>query len=47
MFPGALFGRGQSVHSGADHRDAAHQAEGDIRERPEEAGGGLCHLCER
>lgn len=45
-FTGTIFGRGQGVHGWADHRDAAHQAEGDIRKCPEEASGGLCHLCE-
>lgn len=44
---GALLGWGQSVHHWADHRDAAQQAEGDGWGRSEEAGGGLCHLCER
>lgn len=46
MITGALPGGGESVHSGADQRDAAHQAEGDVRERLEETGGGLRRLCE-
>lgn len=47
LLAGALLGWGQSVHHWADHRDAAQQAEGDGWRGSEEAGGGLCHLCER
>lgn len=44
MLTGAVFGWGQSVYCRADNRDAAQQTERDVRECPEEAGGGLCHL---